>query len=167
MHSVPTVPPRREVLRAALVAAAAAVAVATLGSIATDLGPWYQGLRQPVWKPPDAWFGPAWTLIFALTAWAGARAWLRAATAGERRRVLWAFGLNGLLNVLWSWLFFRGRRPDWALAEVALFWLSIVALIVLARRIDRGAALLLVPYLAWVTFAAALNAAVVRLNPSP
>ena len=165
MRTVPTVIPRREALRVALVAAGAAIAVAVLGSLGTDLGPWYRALRQPAWKPPDLWFGPAWTLIFALTAWAGARAWLRASTAVERQRVLWAFGVNGALNVLWSWLFFRWRRPDWALVEVVPFWLSIVVLIAVVRRIDRGAALLLLPYLAWVAFAAALNAAVVRLNP--
>jgi tryptophan-rich sensory protein len=167
MRALPTATPQREMLRAALVAAGVTVGVAVLGSLGTDLGPWYQGLKQPAWKPPDAWFGPAWTLIFVLTAWAATRAWLRAAAAGERQRVLWVFGLNGAHNVLWSRRFFRWRRPDWALAEVVPFWLSIVALIVVARRIDRLAALLLAPYLAWVTFAAALNAAVVRLNPSP
>ena len=165
MRSVPTVTSRRDAMRAALVAAGAAIAVAVLGSLGTDLGPWYRALKQPAWKPADVWFGPAWTLIFALTAWAGARAWLRTTTVPERRRVLWAFGVNGALNVLWSWLFFRWRRPDWALVEVVPFWLSIVVLVAVVRRFDRAAALLLVPYLAWVTFAAALNAAVVRLNP--
>jgi tryptophan-rich sensory protein len=69
-----------------------------------------------------------------------------------------------VLNVLWSWLFFRARRPDWALAEVGLLWLSIVLLIVLAARASTSAAWLLAPYLLWVAFAAALNLAVVRLN---
>jgi tryptophan-rich sensory protein len=152
-------------LRAWLVAAGAASAVAGLGSLGTDLGPWYQGLRQPPWKPPDLWFGPAWTLIFALTAWSGVRAWLAERRASPRRRLLLAFAVNGALNVLWSWLFFRWRRPDWALAEVVVFWLSIVVLILLVMRSDRLAALLLAPYLVWVTFAATLNAAVARLNP--
>ena len=91
------------------------------------------------------------------------RVWLRAATA---RRAQWlaALGANGALNVFWSWLFFKARRPDWALAEVVLLWLSIVLLIALARRDDTAAALLLVPYLLWVAFAASLNLAVVRLN---
>jgi benzodiazapine receptor len=150
--------------RVGAAAALAATAVAGLGSLGTDLGPWYQALQQPPWKPPDLWFGPAWTLIFGLTAWAGARAWLAEPKRSQRRRLLAAFAANGALNVLWSWLFFRWRRPDWALAEVVLFWLSIVLLIVLARRSDRVAAALLAPYLLWVTFAAALNAAVVRLN---
>lgn len=156
--------PPRAAWRVGAWAAAAATAVAALGSVGTDLGPWYQSLRQPPWKPPDVWFGPAWTLIFALTAWAGARGWLRAAP-DDRRRLAWAFGVNGLLNVAWSWLFFRLRRPDWALLEVLPFWLSIVLLLGLLLRVDRVAALLLLPYLGWVAFAAALNAAVLRLNP--
>lgn len=165
MKSLPTSQPRRELLRPALVAAVAVTGVAGLGALGTDIGPWYQRLKQPPWKPPDAWFGPAWTLIFTLIGVAGGRAWLRASGRTERHRVLWAFGLNGALNVLWSWLFFRWRRPDWALVEVAMFWLSIVALIVLVRRSDPVSALLLVPYLLWVAFAAALNLAVVQLNP--
>jgi translocator protein len=154
-------------LRAWLVAASAASAVAGLGSLGTDLGPWYENLRQPPWKPPDLWFGPAWTLIFALTAWSAVRAWLAERSAPQRLRLLLAFGANGTFNVLWSWLFFRWRRPDWALAEVVVFWLSIVVLMLIVQRSDRLASLLLAPYLAWVTFAAALNAAVVRLNPLP
>jgi translocator protein len=159
------VEPRGTRWRVGAVAAIAATAVAGVGSIGTDLGPWYQALRQPPWKPPDLWFGPAWTLIFGLTAWAGARAWLAEPERSQRRRLVAAFAANGALNVLWSWLFFRWRRPDWALLEVVVFWLSIVVLILVARRSDRVAAWLLAPYLVWVTFAATLNSAVVRLNP--
>jgi translocator protein len=165
MNPLPSATPSRVVVRAAALAALWTIAVVVAGTLGTDLGPWYQALRQPAWKPPDAAFGPAWTLVFTLTAWAGARAWIAAPDAALRRALAWAFGLNGALNVLWSWLFFKLRRPDLALAEVALFWLSIVWLIVLARRGDRLAGWLLLPYLLWVGFAAALNAAVVQLNP--
>ena len=72
--------------------------------------------------------------------------------------------MNGVLNVAWSWLFFRLRRPDWAFVEVLLFWVSIVALIVVCGGVDTLAGWLLVPYLAWVTFAAYLNHVIVRLN---
>jgi translocator protein len=147
----------------ALVAAAATLGVAGLGMGVTELGPWYAALKQPAWKPPDAWFGPAWTLIYTCAAVAAVKAWVAADRAGQRGLVA-AFMLNGALNVLWSWLFFRARRPDWALAEVMLLWLSIVLLIVLAARSSAVAAWLLVPYLLWVSFAAALNLAVVRLN---
>ena len=70
--------------KAIVVAALAALGVALLGGLVTDLGPWYAGLRQPAWKPPDAWFGPAWTLIFALTAIAGVMAWRAAGRASAR-----------------------------------------------------------------------------------
>jgi tryptophan-rich sensory protein len=150
--------------RPVLLAAFAALAVAGLGALATDLGPWYQGLRQPEWKPPDALFGPAWTVIYALTAWSALLAVPRTAPGGPRRNLLILFGINAALNILWSVLFFRFQRPDWALYEVVFFWASICVLILATARVSRLASGLLVPYLAWVTFAAALNLAVVRLN---
>jgi tryptophan-rich sensory protein len=155
---------RRRVWIASAWAALGIVVVAGLGGAATDLGPWYRALKQPSWQPPDAAFGPAWTLIYLLTATAAVRVWLRATSARARARWLGALALNGALNIFWSWLFFKAKRPDWALAEVPLLWASIVVLIALARRDDALAALLLVPYLMWVAFAASLNLAVVRLN---
>jgi len=164
MNTLPTVTPRGRVAVAAAWAALGVIAVAGLGGLATDLGPWYRALKQPPWQPPDAAFGPAWTLIYLLTAIAAVRVWRRAVSPRERTQWLAALAANGALNVFWSWLFFKARRPDWALAEVLLLWLSIVLLVVLARRHDAIAALLLVPYLLWVAFAASLNLAVVRLN---
>jgi tryptophan-rich sensory protein len=130
----------------------------------TDLGPWYQSLRQPSWKPPDWLFGPGWTLIFAFAAMAGVTAWRQAPNRASREWLLVLFALNGFLNILWSLLFFRLQRPDWALAEVGFFWLSILLLILVVSRYSKVASALLLPYLAWVTFAAALNLAVVQLN---
>jgi tryptophan-rich sensory protein len=164
MGIAPAAADRRRVLAASAWAALCVVVVAVLGMQATDLGPWYRALKQPPWQPPDAAFGPAWTLIYVLTATAAVRVWLRARTPRARGQWAAALAANGALNVLWSWLFFKARRPDWALAEVMLLWLSIVILIALARREDAPAALLLVPYLLWVAFAASLNLAVVRLN---
>ena len=140
------------------------VVVALAGMAATDLGPWYRGLAQPPWKPPDAAFGPAWTLIYLLTGIAAVRVWRRAPSSAVRARWAAALTANGALNVFWSWLFFKARRPDWALAEVAILWLSVLLLVLLARAVDTTSAWLLAPYLAWVAFAAALNAAVVALN---
>jgi translocator protein len=145
-------------------AALAALAVAALGALATDLGPWYQNLRQPAWKPPDVLFGPAWTVIYTLTALSALLALQKTAPGAARRNLLVLFGLNATLNVLWSLLFFRFQRPDWALYQVVLFWASICVLILATARVSRLASGLLVPYLAWVSFAAALNLAVVRLN---
>jgi translocator protein len=164
MNAVPTVRPRGRVAAASLWALLGVIAVAGLGGLATDLGPWYRALKQPWWQPPDWAFGPAWSVIYLLTATAAVRVWLRAQSPRERALWLAALAANGAINVFWSWLFFKARRPDWALAEVVLLWLSIVLLIVLARRHDMVAALLLVPYLLWVAFAASLNVAVVRLN---
>jgi tryptophan-rich sensory protein len=91
-------------------------------------------------------------------------AWRHARAPAERARIILLFAINGVLNVLWSGLFFRLHRPDWALAEVGFLWLSIVALIVALAPLSKTASWLLVPYLAWVTFAALLNRAVVQLN---
>lgn len=150
--------------RALGTAALCAMVVAVLGMLSTDLGTWYAGLRRPAWQPADHWFGPAWTLIYALCALSAAEAWRAQPALRARQWLLVAWSANACLNVLWSLLFFRLRRPDWALAQVVLLWLSIVILIVLSARASRRAAWLLVPYLAWVSFAATLNRAVVELN---
>ena len=147
-----------------LVAAAAALFVAALGAAATDIGPWYLGLKQPSWKPPDILFGPVWTLIYALTAYAGVLAWRYARDRAQQMRFMGLFALNALLNVGWSELFFGLQRPDWALIELVPFWLSIVVLIVAVAQVSHTAAWVLSPYLVWVTFAGVLNLAVVRLN---
>lgn len=146
------------------VGAAVAVVVSAIGGGLTDVGPWYRALAKPWFQPPDWLFPPAWTLIFSLCAVAGADAWRLAVDRAARTRVLALFGLNAVLNVLWSLLFFHLRRPDWALAEIGLLWLSIGWLIVSLGRYAPRVRWLLAPYLAWVSFAAVLNAATVRLN---
>jgi len=146
-------------------AALAVVAVAVLGLLATDLDGWYNALRKPAWQPPGWLFGPVWTLIYALAALAGVSAWRGASDAAGRHRILGLFAMNAFFNVLWSLLFFRLHRPDWALVEVVVLWLSIVVLIAGLRKYSRASTWLLAPYLAWVSFAAVLNAAIVRLNP--
>ena len=145
-------------------AALAACAVAGLGAAMTDLGPWYQGLRKPAWQPPDWLFGPVWTLIFALAALAFVAAWRAAPDGRIRTWIVLLFAVNGFFNVLWSAFFFRLHRPDWALVEVGLLWLSILLMIVTLARVSKTASRLLIPYIVWVTFAALLNLAVVRLN---
>ncbi|WP_088347916.1 MULTISPECIES: TspO/MBR family protein [Rhodomicrobium] len=150
--------------RPIVIALLAALLVATVGGTVTDIGPWYQSLQKPAWQPPDWLFGPAWTLIFALAGLSAATAWRDEPTREDREWLVALFSLNGFLNVLWSLLFFRMRRPDWALIEVGALWLSILVLILVLARYSRPAALLLVPYLAWVTFASALNWRVVQLN---
>jgi translocator protein len=147
-----------------LLALLGAVLASGLGALATDIGPWYYGLEKPAWQPPDWLFGPVWTTIFALTALAAVIGWRRAPDRGSRRRMALLFGVNLLLNVGWSLIFFRLQRPDLALLEVTLLWASIATLMVILWPYARVASLLLLPYLAWVSFASMVNLAVVRLN---
>ncbi len=147
-----------------IVAAAAAIAVAVIGGLVTEVGAWYHALRKPRWQPPDWLFGPAWTVILALAAWAGVLAWEGAHDEAARARVIVLFGINAALHVIWSPLFFKLRRPDWALAEVPLLWLSILALMIGLGPLAPALPWLLAPYLLWVTFAARLNLEIVRLN---
>jgi translocator protein len=146
------------------VAAVAATFTAIMGATITDIGPWYLGLRQPAWAPPDFAFGIIWTLIFSLCAMAGATAWRAAPDQKTVEVMIGMFALNGFLNVLWSLLFFRLHRPDWALIEVMFLWTSILVLTLSIWRYSKVAALLLLPYLLWVTIAAVLNYQVVQLN---
>ena len=146
------------------VAGGIAILVSASGALLTQLGPWYYALKRPAWQPPDWLFGPVWTTIFILATLAAVLAWRRAQTAVQRRRVVLLFVLNIAFNLLWSLLFFRLQRPDWALFEVPLLWLSIAALMAGLAPLTRTATRLLLPYLGWVSFAALLNLAIVRLN---
>ena len=139
-------------------------ATAGIGGALTDLGPWYFALKHPDWKPPDAAFGVIWSAIFTLCALSGSTAWQAADTPALRRRVAGLFGVNALLNMLWSALYFKLQRPDWALWEVVWLWLSIAALVVGLWRLSRWASALLLPYLVWVSIAAVLNFETVQLN---
>lgn len=147
-----------------IIAAACAFALLAAGGLVTDVGVWYRALRKPSWQPPDWLFGPAWTLILGLAAWAGVLAWEGAPDKAGRSIVAVLFAANGVLHFAWSLLFFRLRRPDWALAEVVLLWLSIVALVIGLAPFSALASWLLTPYLLWVTFASWLNFTIVRLN---
>ena len=111
------------------IAAAAVSIVAMIGGLMTDVGPWYESLRFPRLRPPNWLFGPAWTVIFILIAAAGVIVWESAEDPATRFRLVTLFFVNGLLNLLWSPLFFKMRRPDWAFYELLLFWLSILVLI--------------------------------------
>ena len=136
------------------------VATASIGASLTPLTPWYRALEKPWFQPPDLAFGPAWSLIFLAAAIGFVRAW----RAGARTPLVVAFAVNSVLNAGWSLLFFTLQRPDCALVEVVPLWLSVLAMLLIARRHDRRAAQFIAPYLAWVTFAACLNLAIVQLN---
>jgi translocator protein len=147
-----------------VIAASLALITAVVGGSITVLDEWYYSLEQPGWAPPDYMFGVIWTAIFALIAVAGVLAWEKAPTRRDVEITLGMFALNGFLNLGWSFLFFRVQRPDIALYELVGLWLSILMLIVFCGRFSRWSALLLVPYLIWVTTAGVLNYQVVHLN---
>ncbi|MBJ6122949.1 TspO/MBR family protein [Sphingomonas sp. BT553] len=147
-----------------IVAAAVALFLGVFGGLMTPIGEWYRDLRKPALQPPDWLFGPAWTIILGLAAWSAVIAWNAAPDRTARISVVTLFATNAVLHALWSPLFFRARRPDWALIEVVFLWASLVALVVGLWPISSFASLLIVPYLLWVSFAAWLNSAIVRLN---
>jgi benzodiazapine receptor len=140
------------------------IVVAGAGAFLTELSPWYHALRKPSWQPPDWLFGPAWSVILTLASVSAYLAWQNAPDQQSRLMVIVLFVANGVFNLLWSPLFFRMQRPDCALWEVPLLWLSILVPIVLLAPLSFTASLLLVPYLVWVSFAAFLNLTIVRLN---
>jgi translocator protein len=139
------------------------IVLAVAGGLLTRLSPWYYALKQPSWKPPDWAFGPVWTTILSLLAGAIAYAWVAADEQG-RKAILIAVAINGLLNMLWSALFFVMKRPALALVEVIVFWFSIVGIIFVLGSHSTLAGFMLAPYLLWVTIAAFLNYRIVQLN---
>jgi tryptophan-rich sensory protein len=150
----------------ALIAAAWAIILGGVGGALTDIGPWYRQLKKPRWQPHDWLFGPVWTVILGLTGWSFYVALMAAPTPEARMVVFALFGANFVLHFLWSPLFFKLRRPDWALIENVFLWLSVAALMVVLPRVsgDSFAGWLNVPYFIWVSFAFVLNATIVKLN---
>jgi tryptophan-rich sensory protein len=130
-----------------------------------DVSRWYPTLQKPAWSPPNRIFGPVWTVLYGLMGWASWLIWRRREKQSKQvRSALMWYGLQLGLNFLWSVIFFGFRRPDLALLEIVLLWGGILITIVKFARIDRLAAGLMIPYHLWVTFAAALNAAIWWLN---
>ena len=134
------------------------------GGLLTAIGDWYKDLTKPSWQPPDWLFGPAWTIILGLAAWAFVLAWNGTTTDADRMILLALYAANFLFHFLWSPLFFKMQRPDWAMIEVPFLWASVLALCIFLRQWSELASWLIVPYLAWVSFAALLNASIVKLN---
>ncbi len=124
-------------------------------------GPWYAGLNKPSWTPPNWLFPIAWTVLYAMIAVAGWKVY----EAEGFGPALMVWGASLLFNMAWSWIMFGQKEIGWALLDLVLLWLSIVAFIVLAWPLSQTAAYLFVPYFFWVSFAGALNFAVWRLYP--
>ena len=164
----------------------AVAAIAGAGSLFTSSGvsTWYRQLVRPAWTPPNWLFGPVWTVLYASMAAAGWLVWRRGryGPVGDRpapadrmgpvrgglpaaRRALGLWALQLLLNGAWSPIFFGLHSLAGGLIVIALLWLAILATLMAFRPLSRPAAILMLPYLAWVTFAACLNLALWRLNP--
>jgi tryptophan-rich sensory protein len=152
-----------------LIAVAVPLIVAAVSGIATSRGvaTWYPTLVKPPFNPPSWIFGPVWTVLYVTMGVAAFLVWRRGLDAEGVRTALLAFAIQLGLNGLWSVLFFGMRSPGWALIEIVVLWLAILGTILLFRRVDPVAAMLLLPYLAWVSFAAVLNWSLWWLNRAP
>ncbi len=138
------------------------LAAASSGSLFKP-GVWYRSLNKPSWTPPNWAFPVVWGFLFAINAWAG---WLVWEVAGETQPRTFLIYIGSLvLNAGWSWLFFGRRRMDQAMVDVCLLWISLAVLVVLFWGLRPFAAILLLPYLTWVTIAAILNWRMIQLNP--
>jgi benzodiazapine receptor len=138
-----------------------------VGSLATrDAIPqWYAGLTKPSFSPPNWAFGVVWPILYVLMGIALATVLSAGMDRREVRIAAAVFGIQLVLNAAWSLIFFGLHRIDWALVEIVVLWLAILAAAYLFYRVSKGAAALLVPYLLWVSFAIVLNAGFWRLNP--
>lgn len=131
----------------------------TVPGIAT----WYAAIRKPAWTPPDAVFGPVWSALYLMMGIAGWLIWRKTGLSGAPG-VMLLFALQLILNAAWSGIFFGMRRFDLAFAEIVVLWALILATLIAFWRHDAKAGMLLLPYLAWVSYASALNFAIWRLN---
>lgn len=125
---------------------------------------WYPTLTKPSWTPPDWLFPIAWSILYAMMAIAVWLVWRHPAATPWRDRAIGLWWLQLGLNLAWSLLFFGQREPLLALVDVLLLWFAILATIAVFNRVERLAAWLMVPYLLWVSYATAVNAAIVGMN---
>lgn len=133
---------------------------APLLSVGSMPGACYAALQKPSWNPPAWLFGPAWTLLYTLMAVAAWLVWKRVGFA----RPLGLYFVQLALNAAWTPIFFGAHQLGWALAEIVLLWIAILATLLSFRKVNPAAGWLFVPYLAWVTFATLLNFTLWRLN---
>ena len=140
-------------------------AAAGIGSVLTSgsVSEWYPSIARPSWTPPGWLFGPVWTALYTLMAVAAWVVWRKDGWAGARAALV-LYAVQLALNAAWSPLFFGLRMPGVAFAELVVLWLAIIATVVAFWKKSPVAGALLVPYVLWTTFAAALNLAIWRMN---
>jgi tryptophan-rich sensory protein len=136
-----------------------------LGAIATtpEIEGWYKTVAKPSWNPPDSVFGPVLTTLFVLMRVAAWLVWQQGGFQAAAKP-LSLFAAQMALNVAWSWIFFGLHQPGWAFVEIVVLWLAILVTTVAFFRYSKIAGWLLVPYLAWVSFASLLNFTIWRMN---
>ena len=123
---------------------------------------WYGSLKLPPYQPPGWLFAPVWTLLYVLI---GVAAWMVVKLDDPARRtVIGLLIAHWFLNVAWTAIFFGLHKPGWALADLLALWIVVFVLIVVCWRMRRVASILLLPYLAWLSYASLLNAAILALN---
>ncbi|HOX08321.1 MAG TPA: tryptophan-rich sensory protein [Planctomycetota bacterium] len=137
---------------------------ASLPGVFFQPGEWYAGLRKPALTPPGWVFGAVWPALYAMMGVAAWQLWRHGGFSGRNAAAFGLFALQLALNAAWTVLFFGLHRPGLALIELTLLWLAILATLLLFWRRDAAAGALLLPYLAWVSFAAYLNWSFWRLN---
>ena len=149
----------------AIIAIVSVTAAAVLGSIATmpNIETWYAGLSKPSFNPPNWIFGPVWSLLYAMMAYAFFRV-LTSASSEWSGTAITLFLVQIALNAAWSWAFFAGHSPRGGLAVMVALWASVALTAFAFWQIDHVASILIWPYLGWVTFAAVLNLQIARLN---
>lgn len=126
---------------------------------------WYATLVKPALNPPSWVFGPVWTVLYILMGIALYLVWIKGWERKDVKVAMAIFGVQLILNVLWSYLFFGLQSPFLALIEIVLLWIAILMTILAFYRVSVPAAVLLVPYILWVTFASYLNYGIYVLNP--
>lgn len=148
-----------------IVAVILTVGIGSLGGIftATEVNTWYAGIQKPSFNPPSWVFAPVWTLLYLLMGVSVYLVWKQPLSTA-RRAATGVFIVQFVFNFLWSFIFFKLHLIGWALAEIIVMWVLILITIGQFARLSRTAAWLLVPYLAWVSFATVLTAAIYRLN---
>lgn len=148
-----------------IVAIAIPMSIGGLSGLLTDsaTSQWYQQLEKPWFNPPSYLFGIVWPVLYLLMGISLFLIWA-ARPHPHKIRAFVIFGVQLLLNFLWSFIFFTFQEPGWALLEMSLLWMSIVAMMVVFFPIRRWAAVLQIPYLLWVTFATLLNASIWMFN---
>lgn len=142
------------------------LAIGALSSVFTVTGvnSWYRLIQKPSWNPPDQIFGPVWTALYILMGLAWYLVWRADISPRKKKQAHFIFAIQLALNFCWSFIFFNQHAIGWALVEIIILWMTILATIFIFARISRLASWLLVPYISWVSFALLLNYTIWQLN---